>query len=114
MTRQLLELQLSAAPLTPTHTAPLANYPNPFNPETWIPYQLKTPADIVLTIYDMKGQAVRTLSVGHQPAGVCRSRERAAYWDGRNQQGQTVANGIYFCTLSAGGFTSTRKMLVGK
>ena len=90
------------------------NYPNPFNPETWIPYQLVKPAQVILSIYDMKGQAVRTLAVGYQPAGVYRSRERAAYWDGRNQQGETVANGVYFYTLSAGGFTFTRKMLVGK
>ena len=114
MTRQLLELPLSAAPLTPTHTVPLANYPNPFNPQTWIPYQLGKPAEVVLTIYDTKGQAVRTLSVGHQPAGVYQSRERAAYWDGRNQQGEMVTAGVYFCTLTAGDYTSTRKMLIRK
>ena len=113
-TRRSPELSPSAKPVAPSETALLPNYPNPFNPETWIPYQLKTPADIVLTIYDMKGQAVRTLSVGHQPAGVYRSRERAAYWGGRNQQGETVANGVYFCTLTAGDFSATRKMLIRK
>ena len=96
------------------HNALLQNFPNPFNPETWMPYQLANPATVTLTIYDMRGQAVRTLEVGHQLAGVHHSREQAAYWDGRNQQGETVAGGVYFCTLNAGGFTATRKMLVGK
>ena len=112
--RQSLELSPSATPLTPMETALLANYPNPFNPETWIPYQLEKPAEVVLTIYDMSGERVRTLVAGHQPAGVYHSRSRAAYWDGRNQQGEPVANGVYFCTLKAGNFIATRKMLVGK
>ena len=113
-TRQLLERSPSAAPLRSTETALLPNYPNPFNPETWIPYQLRKPAEVMLTIYDMNGQAIRMLAVGHQPAGVYQNRDRAAYWDGRNQRGETVASGVYFCTLTAGDFTATRKMLVGK
>ena len=113
-TRRLPELSPSATPLAPTETSLLPNYPNPFNPETWIPYQLKEPSEVVLTIYDMRGQPIRTLAMGHQPAGVYRSRERAAYWDGRNQQGEFVSSGLYFCTLTAGSFTATRKMLVGK
>ena len=100
--------------LMPTKTTLLPNYPNPFNPETWIPYQLKHPADVTLAIYDLNGQTVRSLTVGPQPAGNYQSRDRAVYWDGRNQQGETVANGVYFCTLTAGDFTATRKMLVGK
>jgi len=103
-----------AAVLMPAETALLPNYPNPFNPETWIPYQLKRPADVTLAIYDLNGGTVRTLAAGYQPAGVYRSRESAAYWDGRNQRGETVANGVYFCTLRAGDFTATRKMLVEK
>ena len=98
----------------PTATLLLPNYPNPFNPETWIPYQLANPATVMLTIYDMRGHAVRTLAVGYQPPGVYRSRDRAAYWDGRNEMGETVANGVYFCTLRAGDYTATRKMLVSK
>ena len=107
-------LSPSAEALAPTETALLPNYPNPFNPETWIPYQLRKSAEVKLIIFDMKGQAVRTLDLGHQPAGVYQSRSRAAYWDGRNRQGETVANGVYFCTLTADGFAATRKMLVGK
>ena len=112
--KQTVQLSPSATPATSVETALLPNYPNPFNPETWIPYQLAKRADVVLAIYDMKGQVVRTLAVGHQPTGTYRSRDRAVYWDGRNQQGETVANGLYFCTLSAGDFSATRKMLVGK
>ena len=98
----------------PTETALLPNYPNPFNPETWIPYQLKGAADVTLTIHNVHGQTVQTLEVGYQPAGLYQSRDRAAYWDGRNQQGEPVATGIYFCTLNAGTFTATRRMLVNK
>lgn len=98
----------------PTETRLLANYPNPFNPETWIPYQLATNANVKLTIYDANGASVRGLDLGHQPAGVYHARNRAAYWDGRNEQGERVASGVYFYTLSVGDFTATRRMLIRK
>ena len=98
----------------PETTALLPNYPNPFNPETWIPYHLATDAAVVLTIYDVRGSVVRTLTLGHQPAGVYESRGRAAYWDGKNQTGEPVASGVYFYTLTAGEFTATRKLLIAK
>ena len=98
----------------PKATALLANYPNPFNPETWIPYQLANPADVTLTIYSVDGAFVRTLVLGHQPAGMYHSRSRAVYWDGRNQIGEPVASGLYFYTFTAGEFTATRKMLIRK
>ena len=113
-TRRFAEPAPIAAVLMPTETALLPNFPNPFNPETWIPYQLKKPAEVTMTIFNMTGQAIRTLAVGHQPAGEYRNRESAAYWDGRNERGELVANGVYFYTLSAGDFSATRKMLVGK
>ena len=102
------------ASLIPEETALLANYPNPFNPETWIPYQLATSAEVTLIIYDMNGQLVRRLAVGHQAAGMYQSRSRAVYWDGRNQLGESVASGLYFYSLTAGEFTATRKMLILK
>ena len=102
------------ASLIPEETALLANYPNPFNPETWIPYQLAGPAEVTLTIYDMNGKLVRHLALGHQAAGMYRSRSRAAYWDGRNQHGESVASGVYFYSLTAGEFTGTRRMLILK
>lgn len=92
----------------------LANYPNPFNPETWIPYQLSEPADVSVAIYSVNGHLVRYLDLGHQTAGVYQSRSRAAYWDGRNAFGERVASGLYFYTLTAGNFTATRKMLIRK
>ena len=92
----------------------LANFPNPFNPETWIPYQLAKPTEVTITIYAGNGQVVRTLVLGHQPAGFYYSRSRAAYWDGRNAFGEPVASGVYFYTLTAGDFTATRKMLIRK
>ena len=95
-------------------TALLPNYPNPFNPETWIPYQLATPADITVTIHAVDGTVVRTLVLGHKPVGTYQGKNRAAYWDGRNAQGEPVASGVYFYTLTAGDFTATRKMLIRK
>ena len=107
-------LQALLAALIPEETALLHNYPNPFNPETWIPYQLAEPAEVALTIYNMNGQPVRRLALGHQAAGMYRSRSRAAYWNGRNQLGESVASGLYFYTLTAGEFSATRRMLILK
>ena len=98
----------------PQETSLLPNYPNPFNPETWIPYHLATPADVTLTIYAINGQVVRRLDLGYQAAGFYRSRARAAYWDGRNNVGERVASGLYFYTLTTGDFAATRKMLIRK
>ena len=98
----------------PTETRLLENYPNPFNPETWIPYQLATDTDVTITIYDVRGNLIRTLGVGHQLAGIYTGRSSAAYWDGRNNGGESVASGLYFYTLSAGDFSATRKMLLRK
>ena len=100
--------------LTPKETALLPNYPNPFNPETWIPYQLAEPADVSISIYTADGRLIRSLDLGHQPVGIYESRSRAAYWDGRNALGEPVASGVYFYTLTAGDFTATRKMLIRK
>ena len=100
--------------LTPKETALLANYPNPFNPETWIPYQVAEPTDVTLHIYAVDGTLVRTLSLGHKAVGTYQSRSHAAYWDGKNEFGEPVASGVYFYTFTAGDFTATRKMLIRK
>ena len=100
--------------LIPKETALLANYPNPFNPETWIPYQLAKATEVTVTIYDIHGRVVRALDLGHQRAGMYQARSRAAYWDGRNALGEPVASGLYFYTLTAGDFTATRKLLIRK
>ena len=110
----IANLQRLLALLIPEETSLLPNYPNPFNPETWIPYQLSEPAEVTLTIYAVNGTKVRTLALGLIPAGIYQSRSRAAYWDGRNDVGESVASGVYFYTLTAGEFTSTRKMLIRK
>ncbi len=100
--------------LIPQETALLANYPNPFNPETWIPYQLAKPVKVSISIYAADGKLIRTLALGHQVAGVYHNRNRAAYWDGKNSVGESVASGVFFYTLKAGDFTATRKMLILK
>jgi hypothetical protein len=100
--------------LVPEETALLHNYPNPFNPETWIPYHLAESAEVTVHIYAASGALVRTLTFGHQAAGIYQSRSRAAYWDGKNNVGESVASGIYFYTLIAGDFAATRKMLIMK
>ena len=95
-------------------TSLLPNYPNPFNPETWIPYRLAEDADVTLTIYDVGGRMVRTLDIGHNKSGVYESRDKAIYWDGKNDLGEDVASGVYFYHLSAGGYSATRRMVILK
>ena len=112
--RGMLMLESLLTVLTPKDTALLPNYPNPFNPETWIPYQLEKSAEVTISIYSGDGVFIRTLPLDYQPAGIYRSRDRAAYWDGTNEVGEPVASGVYFYTLSAGDFKATRKMLVIK
>ena len=108
-----------AAPVISSHVVPkksalLANYPNPFNPETWIPYKLSKASEVTVVIYAIDGSVIRTLKLGHQSAGTYQSKSRAAYWDGKNAVGEPVASGVYFYTLTAGEFTATRKMLIKK
>ncbi len=106
-----------SAPAThqsPTKTELLANYPNPFNPETWIPYQLSESAKVTVTIYNVKGEMVRHFALGHQAAGDYRSRARAIHWDGKNQFGEKVSTGVYFYRFTAGDFSATRRMLIIK
>ena len=112
--RGILMLQQLLAALIPKETSLLPNYPNPFNPETWIPYQLAKSAEVTVHIYEVDGALIQTLALGHQPVGMYHSKTRAAYWDGRNALGEPVASGIYFYTLTAGEFTATRKMLIRK
>lgn len=104
----------AASAVLPDTTALLPNYPNPFNPDTWIPYQLAKTAEVTVTIHAANGAVVRTLALGHQRAGRYENRSRAAYWDGRNAVGERVASGIYFYTLQTGDFAATRKMLIVK
>ena len=110
----IANLQQLLALLAPEKTALLANYPNPFNPETWIPYQLAEPAPVTLRVYTTNGALVRILDLGHQAAGTYQTKQRAAYWDGKNDLGESVASGVYFYTLTAGDFMATRKMLIVK
>ena len=112
--RSWVELPALILQEIPTETELLRNYPNPFNPETWIPYRLAEDSIVKLTIYNGSGQVVRTLNVGYQTAAVYESQSKAIYWDGRNEFGEPVATGIYFYTLTAGDYSATRKMLILK
>ena len=102
------------AAIRPTETRLFANYPNPFNPETWIPYQLAMESDVRITIYNAQGSVVRVLALGHQFAGFYTDRSRAAYWDGRNTLGERVASGVYFYQLETDTMSSIRKMVILK
>ena len=106
--------QIAAANQRVRETKLLSNYPNPFNPETWIPYQLAETADVSIKIYDISGRLVRTLSVGFKPVGYYLTRERAAYWDGRNETGESVSSGVYFLRFVAGNFTATQRLVIVK
>ncbi|MFC1718780.1 FlgD immunoglobulin-like domain containing protein, partial [Candidatus Poribacteria bacterium] len=100
--------------IAPKKTALLQNYPNPFNPETWIPYNLAEAASISVRIYDSSGRLVRLLDLGHRDAGAYTRKHESAYWDGRNDSGEHVSSGVYFYTMEAGPFISTRKMTILK
>ena len=112
--RVLVYLQQLLVTARPEKTQLLANYPNPFNPETWIPYELATDTDVRLTIYNTQGVVIRTLQFGHQSAGYYTGRDRAAYWDGRNALGEQVASGLYFYQLETDEMSLMRKMVILK
>ena len=114
MKRGIMMLEQLLAALTPTETELLANYPNPFNPETWIPYHLSTTADVKLSIYDSMGVMIRQFDLGHQAAGYYTDRTQAVYWNGRNNAGEIVGSGVYFYHLSAGEYSATGKMVILK
>ncbi len=114
MKRGFMVLEQLLLSLTPKETKLLPNYPNPFNPETWIPYWLAEDAFVTLTIYDTVGQVVRAIDVGHRIAAAYESRSKAIYWDGKNRLGEQVASGIYFYTLKAGDFSVTWRMVILK
>ena len=112
--RTLVFLQSLLGSAMPQETRLLPNYPNPFNPETWIPYELATGTDVQILIYDAKGALIRQLELGYQPEGYYTDRNRAAYWDGRNALGERVASGIYFYQLRSNKTSALRKMLIVK
>lgn len=96
----------------PKQTLLLPNYPNPFNPETWIPYQLSSDSDVSIDIYNLNGQLIRSLKLGYKQAGFYINKENAAYWDGKNESGEPISSGVYFYTIRTGDFVSTRKMTI--
>jgi hypothetical protein len=98
----------------PERTELLQNWPNPFNPETWIPFKLKEASDTSITIYDVHGRIVRQLNLGYIPAGVYQTKSKSAYWNGTNDMGERVASGVYFYHLQAGEFSASRKMVILK
>ena len=114
VTIQFLRTWLTNANQSVTETKLLPNYPNPFNPETWIPYQLAEAADVNVKIYDVGGRLVRTISVGFKPVGYYLTRERATYWNGRNETGESVSSGVYFIQFIAGDFSATQQIVILK
>ena len=100
--------------IRPERTLLAQNFPNPFNPETWLPFQLSQSGFAAIQIYDASGRLIRTLDLGMKPAGYYLTRSKAAYWDGRNSSGERVASGSYFYTLETNDFSAARKMLIAK
>jgi F420-0:gamma-glutamyl ligase-like protein len=109
----IVSLDIMLSPIPKENTL-LANYPNPFNPDTWIPYQLKEGTEVTILIYNISGQIVKIIYLGRKEAGSYFTKEKAAYWDGRNSEGEKVSSGVYFYTLQAGKFRATRKMNIIK
>ena len=104
--------QFGAWTIAPDYSALLQNYPNPFNPETWIPYQLHESGEVAIKIHNVTGELVRELKLGYKPAGQYITKDMSAYWDGKNEAGESVASGIYFYTIQAGEYSATRKMII--
>ena len=98
----------------PTQTQLLANYPNPFNPETWIPFKLAQDSTVIARIYDVTGKQIRMIELGHLPAGNYVKSNRAIYWDGKTETGEHVSSGTYFYQIQAGDYMETRKMVILK
>ena len=98
--------------LKPEKSALLANYPNPFNPDTWIPFVLAEAGEVVIRIYDVNGRIVRELKLGRLEPGYYVPKDRAAYWDGRNESGEQVASDVYFVALKAGEHQQIRRMVL--
>ena len=109
-----LSLQLNVGDVQPQDTLLAQNFPNPFNPETWIPYQLSKATEVKIDIYDISGHLVRSLDLGWKPLGSYMTPSGAAYWDGKNAVGERVASGIYFYTLQTSDFAATRRMVILK
>ena len=107
-------MRINNQDVTPEKTELLANYPNLFNPETWIPYRLAEAAEVAVTIYDSHGGVVRAIDLGRQTSGVYTDRSKAIHWDGRNDAGEQVGSGLYFYHLQAGDYSRTRRMLIVK
>ena len=109
-----VDIQVQPSDILPGKTQLLTNYPNPFNPETWIPYQLAQDATVTAKIYDVTGKQIRMIQLGHLPAGNYIESSKAIYWGGRTEDGEQVSSGTYFYQIEAGDYTDTRKMVILK
>jgi len=112
--RAFTNVKLILGDVIPENSMLAQNYPNPFNPDTWIPYQLAKDAKITIKIYSATGQLVRVMDLGYKDAGVYMSKQKAAYWDGKNDNGEPVASGVYLYSIQAGDFTGSKKMVIAK
>ena len=112
--RSYIEINMRIRNIIPDKTALCQNYPNPFNPETWIPFRLAQETPVNISIYDTKGQLIRTIALGNRNAGIYTTKDRAAYWDGKDRLGEKVSSGVYYYTLQAGEFRATRRMAIVK
>ena len=109
-----MNVQMRVGDIRPQDTILGQNFPNPFNPETWIPYQLSQDSKVTINIYNVSGHTVRTLDLGHKSTGSYMTSSTAAYWDGKNEAGEHVSSGIYFYALQTANFSATRRMVILK
>ena len=109
-----IAVQMRVGDVRPKETVLGQNFPNPFNPETWIPYQLSRDSDVMIKIYDISGSKIRSLNLGRKSIGSYMTSATAAYWDGKNDTGEHVSSGVYFYTLQTEGFSATRRMVILK
>ena len=112
--RAVVVLEQLLSIVAPERTALLPAYPNPFNPETWVPFDLRDEAQVTVSIYDARGLRVRRLDLGSLPPGTYQTRDRAAYWDGTAETGEAIASGVYFVELTAGDYRNVRRIVMMK
>ncbi len=105
---------LSAPAKLPQYSELMQNFPNPFNPETWIPYQIDEPAKVIIRIYNNTGKLIRELDLGYKLPGIYKTRSESAYWDGKDEFGEYSASGVYYYSIQADRFHATKKMVIMK
>lgn len=114
LVKSITYLKLAPKLIVEYETALGNAYPSPSNPDVWIPFALSDTQHVFINIYNASGRLVRSLDLGEKPSGAYLNKDKAAYWDGKNEVGESVSSGVYFYTIQAGEYVATKKMIIQK